>query len=409
MIPSAKHYASKDNAIENVFSTTKDIQSDFRKISDLLSVDLPATPQSITNYFKETIAKPSNGDSVFMIYSGHGGRASTDPENSLLLWDDTRLTVNALYHTLKSQPNDSTVRFILPQCYSGAFALLPFNNLNPKDGLKSNGQVCGFTSVAEDSIAEGCTVSINTDEYRDYGSAMMRAITNSDHSGFALTIDADFNKNGNVSLREAHLYTIGHTISTDIPRSTSEVFLLSTERWYERWQSYQPKGELNEFDHVAIELSMDFDSAFGTIAYNRELNSRVTTSHTSYLASEKMIQEQEESISSIKTKLREEILSLWPQLASPYRSDFSDFYRDHRLEINQWIEQKDLYQDLVNSLSDLEHFKQNAVDDLRSHIRFRRIQHLLKLSRLHESINNKDREINQQYNKLRQCEEWELP
>src|SRR5262245_46779638 len=65
------------------------------------------------------------GDDALVIFNGHGGIERADTRNNYLkLWGDGRMTVSDLESVLDAAPQGAPVRFVMAQCYSGAFASL---------------------------------------------------------------------------------------------------------------------------------------------------------------------------------------------------------------------------------------------------------------------------------------------
>jgi hypothetical protein len=202
-----------------------------------------ATATRFAETLKSTLGALHAGDSLLLLYSGHGSKAPDDTSaNALRLWGLSRYDVRELAGAFREVPRDAAVRFILPQCFSGAFVRSIYADPSRPRLESVTGNVCGFVSVSDDSESEGCTPGIDSGDYRDYASHFFNALVGIRQTGEPLGRKADLNGDAAVSFAEAHLDAYIHTISTDVPRTTSEEFL---ERW-EPWYVRRAAGSLDE-------------------------------------------------------------------------------------------------------------------------------------------------------------------
>jgi hypothetical protein len=70
----------------------------------------------------------------------------------------------------------------------------------------------------------GCTPEVNEADYRDYSSSFFAGLSGITRTGDRAT-SADYNRDGKVSYAEAHAFAKIDNQSTDLPVSTSEVWL----------------------------------------------------------------------------------------------------------------------------------------------------------------------------------------
>ena len=191
----------------------------------------------LTEALRRDLGSLAPGDDALVIFNGHGGIDHADTRNNYLkLWDEGRMTVSDLESLLDAAPNGTPVRFVMAQCYSGAFARLIYDDPHDASGFRSNR--CGFMSEAADRLAEGCSLSLDESEFRDYTTYFFAALagrTRSDQPIEPQAVDRD--RDGLVSFRESHFYALLNAHSADLSRSTSEQYLEDWSPWYLRFDS----------------------------------------------------------------------------------------------------------------------------------------------------------------------------
>lgn len=194
-------------------------------------------------------------DSVLIVYNGHGDADFDDTtRNALKLWGDGRLSVSEFGNVIDRIDRRATVRLVMTQCFSGAFARVA---IEPPGGINAGGQKrCGFFSQSDTREAEGCDLGINRAEFRDYTTYFFGALTGVTRTGEPIPAsEIDVDGSGYVSFDEAHYYTLKHAKSLDLPRSTSEVQLEKSEPWYLRWNSFSRAEAGNRYRAAAQYIS----------------------------------------------------------------------------------------------------------------------------------------------------------
>src|SRR6185503_14029897 len=194
------------------------------------------------------------GDDALVIFNGHGGIDHADTRNNYLkLWGEGRMAVSDLESLLDAAPDGTPVRFVMAQCYSGAFARLIYDHPHDASGFRSNR--CGFMSEAADRLAEGCSLSLKESEFRDYTTYFFAALagrTRSDQPIEPQAVDRD--RDGLVSFRESHFYALLNAHSADLSRSTSEQYLEDWSPWYLRFDS-RAENDRSVYWSLAEELA----------------------------------------------------------------------------------------------------------------------------------------------------------
>ncbi|MDH5424033.1 MAG: hypothetical protein OEY29_03440 [Gammaproteobacteria bacterium] len=247
---------------------------------------------------KDFESLPNDSD-ITLIYNGHGGhRYDNEKENYLKLWNDTKLSVSELSNILAKTPDNSTIRFILPQCYSGGF----YNLIKPGI-IAKNKKICGFMSVSETKEAEGCTLETNSEEFRDYTTYFFAALVNKDRNGENLISNPDLNSDNKVSYREAHIYTLKYAISKDISRSTSEAYLEKWLPWYLRWSAIVENTDSYYWTiakEIALHNSLKTDTKDLNSKYSKLRASVNEQRYQTYRIEKKISQKQKEIIRNLK-------------------------------------------------------------------------------------------------------------
>ena len=211
----------------------------------------------LTEALRRDLGSLAPGDDALVIFNGHGGIDHADTRNNYLkLWDEGRMTVSDLESLLDAAPNGTPVRFVMAQCYSGAFARLIYDDPHDASGFRSNR--CGFMSEAADRLAEGCSLSLEESEFRDYTTYFFAALagrTRSDEPIEAQAVDRD--RDGLVSFRESHFYALLNAHSADLSRSTSEQYLEDWSPWYLRFDSLR-ENDRSVYWSLAEELAQRY-------------------------------------------------------------------------------------------------------------------------------------------------------
>jgi hypothetical protein len=192
-----------------------------------------------------------------VIFNGHGGIDRADTRNNYLkLWGDERMTVRDLESLLDAAPASTPVRFVMAQCYSGAFARLIYDDPQTASGFRGNR--CGFMSEAADRLAEGCSLSLDETEFRDYTTYFFAALGGRTRLGQPIEPQAvDRDRDGVVSFRESHFYALLNAHSSDLSRSTSEQYLEDWSPWYLRWDS-RAENDRSVYWSLAEELARQY-------------------------------------------------------------------------------------------------------------------------------------------------------
>jgi hypothetical protein len=161
---------------------------------------------------------------VFLYFTGHGGLNDGNPDNNyLMLWDRRSLSVRALSRALDRLAPETPVVAVMSQCYAGSFANFIYQGGDPMEPVASQAR-CGFFATVKERPSVGCTPEVDEADYRDYSSSFFAGLSGYSRAGHPVA-SADYDQDGRVSFAEAHAFAKVDEETTDLPVSTSEVWL----------------------------------------------------------------------------------------------------------------------------------------------------------------------------------------
>lgn len=300
--------------------------------------------QSLSSDFEQL----SDNTSILFVYNGHGGREYNNEKNNYLkLWGDTRLSVSELGDLFNKAPRSSTVRFVLTQCYSGAFYDLVSLSESQKtvNGTPHSQIRCGFMAESEIRQSEGCTLETNPNEFRDYTTYFFAALKGKNRTGSELISDPDINGDNSVSFREAHLYTLKTARNKDLSRSTSEVYLEKWQPWYLRWQE-----TVNNEESIYWQLALDVAFLGNLPAAPHELSKIRPSLVTKLAATEKNLSLYEHNIKLLQTGIQGDLHKKWPHLSYSIETGISEDDYSNKQNIVSFIKKHRQYIELLDLL-----------------------------------------------------------
>ncbi len=161
---------------------------------------------------------------IFFYFTGHGHLNRQDVNNnSLMLWQEQELSVKRFSSLLDRLPTQYPIAMMMAQCYSGSFANIIYAGGDPQKPLAKQNR-CGFYATIRTLPSVGCTAEVNESDYRDYSSSFFAGLSGRSRTGDRVP-SADYNKDGRVAYNEAHAFAKVDEQTTDLPVSTSEVWL----------------------------------------------------------------------------------------------------------------------------------------------------------------------------------------
>ena len=346
-------------------------------------------------------------DPTLIVYNGHGKQSHTSTDKvTMELWDDTQMNAAQLHSILDT--SNAPTRFVFTQCYSGGFHRLAY--ANPESGLElSSNTRCGFTAESAYRLAEGCSASVNTNDYRDYTTYFFAALDGYDRHGEILPVDTDTNKDGEISLREAHFYTLENAHSTDLSRSTSEDYLNSWQPWYLKWTANRPNLPNNEYARLFRSLADRHGIALsGNPA--KVIRAEIKMYKDTLKSLQSRQHDAENKLYAVQNELIYSAQQQWPSLTDPYTAMFQSMVvSGEMLQVAQWVTEQTGYRNMLELQNEVDNIVASQLDTERNLTQMKKLFHFRKLSKLQQQLYRYgSTEQVSDYEKLVSCEEAPL-
>lgn len=260
-----------------------------------------------------------DGDGPLTVYlAGHGVGGEQPRQSRMLTWGPGELGVEDVAAVLDEIPGHRPVRFVVTTCYSGGFAELVFTGADPEQGAATTDR-CGLFATAWDRTAGGCDPSPDRGAHDGYGIHFLRALRGLD--GEERPIEAsrlDLDRDGTVSLLEAHTYARIESGSLDVPTTTSSWFLRAAVDPEEPPPERAPTPSLPEERAVIHALTARLDlrrseDVFERLEREGALMERLATE----------LDAVEEALASAEEVLVAALLHRWPLLDDPWHPGFA--------------------------------------------------------------------------------------
>ena len=341
----------------------------------------PTRRTELEQQLRQDFKALSAGDRGLFIFNGHGGHDKSDTANNKMwLWDDSSFSVREFYKLLEHVDKKVPMRFVFTQCYSGGFERL----VHPQaaDTLELvDAKRCGFFSESAHRQAEGCSSGINTDDYRDYSTYFFAALKGKTRQGGALPFDPDRNNNGEVSLYEAHLYTLSEGHSADLPRTTSEMYLERWQPWYLRWFA-AGKGKGNVYAELAATLGQSLRVPPDTTAQRSILFKQ----RRRLLRQDKKLKKERKQLLKImqtaRFSIRYELEQRWPEAAESRTAKYQAFLKNDLVAAEKFITSHEKWQGLLKMYKRYQDIAIERLEIERDITQFDKLKRLNKLARL---------------------------
>ncbi|MCU7827489.1 MAG: hypothetical protein KZQ85_00325 [Candidatus Thiodiazotropha sp. (ex Myrtea sp. 'scaly one' KF741663)] len=336
---------------------------------------------------------------ILIVFNGHGDLNEDDVRyNTIKVWGDEKLDVGEVDGILDSAHAESLIRFVFPQCYSGGFYHLIYEDPESNELAKQNR--CGFFAESPYDQSEGCSLNTNKEEYRDYSTYFFAPLNGATRNGQELPVSVDINNDGSVSYRESHIYALMVGESKDLSRSSSEMYLEEWTPWYLRWSSGN-EDEKSIYWSIAEYLASKHD-----LGMDRQLLKNMKSEIQENIVNIKQLQQKtEENIEEVSSSIKLDIKKYWPELFHPYTLSYISTLNKDIETVSSYIQKHKDYPTLVSLQTDLTRFQGQELDYQRKKAQIDKITRMKLLARLtnYFSIYATDKEV-EEYSRLLACE-----
>jgi len=356
----------------------------------------------------QDFSKLKQDDRGLFIFNGHGSQNKKDTsQNKIWLWDRTTLDVNDFSSMLDAVDNSVPMRFVFTQCYSGGFERLVHPNAKDTNKL-TNAPRCGFFAEAADKKSEGCSAGINIDDYRDYSTYFFAALGGKTRLGQALPVNPDRNKDGQVSLYEAHLYTLAQADSTDLPRSTSEVYLERWQPWYLRW-FFAGEGKGNVYAKLANDIARDLRVPTEQSVQRSVISKKRRRLDRSDKKLKQEVKQLQRAMKEVRFNIRYLLEQRWPEAAKSRTEKYQQLVNNQAGEMRKFILDHQAWPQLVRGYQRYQEIAAERLAIQRQLTLFDKLQRMNKLARLRQQFQENATPMQKaDYQQLLNCENLPL-
>jgi len=367
--------------------------------NSLLSVDGGTEKSLLIDALVEDFNSLEDDDSVLLVYNGHGDINTNDTrKNSLMLWQDSRLSIKELDDVLDQAPASIPVRFVLTQCFSGSFSSLIYEN--PYSDTLSEQPRCGFLAESDRREAEGCDLGTNQAEFRDYTTYFFAALQQETRIGESIPLtEIDLDRSGDVSFHEAHVYTLANAYSTDLSRSTRETYIEKWEPWFLRWNSFAETDAGNDYAYAASAVRSEHklpEDGLKLLLKRRELERSEKAKYRELKNARQAVKAQQEHIKGL--------------LEMPFEPKQLDDLPPKSLEdLAEQIQTLEEYNDLVRLQGEVEALNAQKLQLDRDYTQAEKLIRLSRLARLIDQFGRySNSESREDFNRITSCEDGRL-
>ncbi len=343
------------------------------------------------------------GDQAMIIYNGHGTWERDRSDNALRLWNRTFLSVRDFEQLLSRVDPRVPVRFVMTQCYSGAFARAIHRGAEPSLEL-ARGQRCGFFAESSERQSEGCSASVELGDYRDYTTYFISGLSGRDRLGRPVEKARDRDGDGRITPFDSHLYTLLDGFNGDLPRSTSEDYLERAQPWYQRWVGTSRLPD-NVYGRLAAEMAERSQLPVDGRALGRAMTQRYDSLQRTVVrvTAEKIALEKEAERTRDQIQGRLELR--WPVLAHPYTEPYRRLLAGSLGPIEAEIRADENYDVLVQQQARLADYELELIDLDRLLSQLDRLRRTRLMARALSQTERQGRvQVQAAYGQLRACE-----
>ncbi len=269
----------------------------------------PADRASVERLLSDALA---NGSEPLLLYATtHGDQGERPRDSTLALWGGETLTAEQLarLHDAYTRP----LVAVVASCFSGGFGELAFQAGDEAAG-PARAPRCGLFAGTWDRETSGCDPDPDRAQQEGYSLHLLNALRGRDRSGRELPLaDLDADRDGRVSLLEAHAWASMTGQSFDVPTTTSERFL----RAVQHRRGLPARALLPE--HAAL---VDRLSASLGLATEAQAAARLDRLEARLKALDDQLEAADAAADSAYRALAGRLLARWPVLDDAYHPEF---------------------------------------------------------------------------------------
>jgi hypothetical protein len=204
-------------------------------------------------------ALASAGDPLFILAASHGDRGEVARKNALALWGGWGVSVEDVAELLDREESVRPTRLVVTACYGGGFAELAFVGADAQRGARPP-EHCGLFAAPWDDESSGCDPNADRVRQESFTIHFLSALRGEDRTGRARA-EIDLDRDGKVSLLEAHAWARVHARSFDVPTTTSERYLREYAPAHELGRTTQEPEEHAVIAALSSELELPDERA----------------------------------------------------------------------------------------------------------------------------------------------------
>lgn len=275
---------------------------------------LPVAAAASLEHVRQAVTQLASlaGEPLTVYLAGHGEQGEHARDNWMALWGGSELRVSELAEWLDGARR--TVRVVVTTCFGGGFAELAFAAAKPAAGAAPAAR-CGFFATPPDLPATGCDPNPDRAVQDGYALHFFHALLGQDRDGRSLPLATlDLDRDGRISLLEAHTRVNLASRAADVPTTTSE-------RWLDQVAPRQGPGR-------AIALP-EQQAVVAALSTQTGVPARARAAHAALEALERAIDNararRDEASADEERRAAlviAHLLARWPVLDDPWHPDF---------------------------------------------------------------------------------------
>lgn len=289
---------------------------------------------------------------LLLYITAHGDQAEAAADNAVALWGNDSLTPRRL-----AELHDGSKRalhLVVTSCFSGGFAELAFEAADARKGF-AHAPRCGLFAGTWDRETSGCDPDPDRSVQESYSLHFLHALALRDRDDRPLALsELDLDRDGSISLLEAHTRARIASRSIDVPTTTSERFLRESMHDAPRASTAGKPLALALPEEAAV---IDRLGAALELRSERAANAKHEALTRARTAQDERVAEAEDALDARYWALVTALLERFPVLDDPYHPAFAQTVADHASAIEALLEsspQAHTHRTAASALDDLD-------------------------------------------------------